>query len=287
MSPQVGSGGIRLRTWERGAGLTLACGTGACATAVAAIASKRATSPVKVTMPGGTLTIAWAPGEPIRMRGAATYVFKGEIDLEAFGVSVETITLGCRLNFAESEAMRGLAPAGEDWVIVNSCAVTAEAVRQTRQAIRRARRERPDGQDPRHRLRGPARARRAFAAMPEVDRIQIARLHRAADGRRRLSVAGAQLRRGPDRLRPSLHLLHHLEARGPSRSLPFEAIRDGGRGGARQRREGDRAHRRRHHQLRRRARLAVPAAAGRSAAASSACACRRSTASRSTTHCSN
>ena len=81
---QVGSDGVRLRTWERGAGLTLACGTGACATAVAAIASTRAQSPVKVTMPGGSLTIAWAPGEPIRMRGAATYVFKGEIDLEAF-----------------------------------------------------------------------------------------------------------------------------------------------------------------------------------------------------------
>ena len=77
-----GGGGIRLRTWERGAGLTLACGTGACATAVAAIASKRASSPVKVTMPGGSLSIAWAPGEEIRMRGAATYVFKGEIDLE-------------------------------------------------------------------------------------------------------------------------------------------------------------------------------------------------------------
>ena len=77
-------GGIKLRTWERGAGLTLACGTGACATAVAAIASKRAQSPVKVTMPGGALTIAWQPGEPIRMRGAATHVFEGEIDLEAF-----------------------------------------------------------------------------------------------------------------------------------------------------------------------------------------------------------
>ena len=79
----IGSGSIRLRTWERGAGLTLACGTGACATAVAAIVSKRAESPVKVTMPGGTLTIAWERGAPIRMRGAATYVFAGEIDLEA------------------------------------------------------------------------------------------------------------------------------------------------------------------------------------------------------------
>ena len=81
---EVTSGGIRLRTWERGAGQTLACGTGACATAVAAIASKRVASPVKVTMAGGSLTIAWAPGEQIRMRGPATHVFKGEIDLESF-----------------------------------------------------------------------------------------------------------------------------------------------------------------------------------------------------------
>jgi len=76
-------GGIRLRTWERGAGLTRACGTGACATAVAAGLTRRAASPVRVTMPGGSLTIAWGPGEPIRMRGGATYVFRGEIDLEA------------------------------------------------------------------------------------------------------------------------------------------------------------------------------------------------------------
>jgi diaminopimelate epimerase len=75
--------GIRLRTWERGAGITRACGTGASATAVAAILTKRVQSPVKVTMRGGSLTIAWEPGQPIRMRGSATYVFKGEIDLEA------------------------------------------------------------------------------------------------------------------------------------------------------------------------------------------------------------
>ena len=74
---------IRLRTWERGAGLTLACGTGACASAVAAIRSRRARSPIKVTMPGGELTISWAPGEPIRMLGGATHVFSGELDLEA------------------------------------------------------------------------------------------------------------------------------------------------------------------------------------------------------------
>ncbi|MCW3797029.1 diaminopimelate epimerase [Sphingomonas sp. BN140010] len=82
---QVKDGAIRLRTWERGAGLTLACGTGACATAVAAIKSKRVTSPVKVTMQGGSLEIAWVPGEPVRMIGSATYVFRGEIELERLG----------------------------------------------------------------------------------------------------------------------------------------------------------------------------------------------------------
>ena len=59
-------------------------------------------------------------------------------------MSVETITLGCRLNFAESETIRRLSKTGEDWIAVNSCAVTNEAVRQTRQAVRHARRERPD-----------------------------------------------------------------------------------------------------------------------------------------------
>ena len=74
---------LKLRTFERGVGETLACGTGACASAVAAIASKRAQSPVRVDMTGGSLTISWAPGEPIRMRGSATHVFEGELDLEA------------------------------------------------------------------------------------------------------------------------------------------------------------------------------------------------------------
>jgi threonylcarbamoyladenosine tRNA methylthiotransferase MtaB len=58
-------------------------------------------------------------------------------------MSVETITLGCRLNFAESETITRCAAAGEDWIVVNSCAVTNEAVRQTRQSIRRAHRRRP------------------------------------------------------------------------------------------------------------------------------------------------
>jgi diaminopimelate epimerase len=80
---QLTGDNIQLKTWERGAGLTLACGTGACATAVAAIRAKRASSPVTVSMPGGSLTITWEPGQPIRMRGAATHVFEGDLDLEA------------------------------------------------------------------------------------------------------------------------------------------------------------------------------------------------------------
>src|SRR4051794_26772998 len=59
-------------------------------------------------------------------------------------VTVETITLGCRLNFAESATIARTAPENEDWIVVNSCAVTNEAVRQTRQAIRRAHRQRPN-----------------------------------------------------------------------------------------------------------------------------------------------
>ena len=75
--------GLKLRTFERGAGETLACGTGACATAVAAIATKRAQSPVRVDMTGGSLIITWSPGEPVRMRGGATHIFEGELDLDA------------------------------------------------------------------------------------------------------------------------------------------------------------------------------------------------------------
>ncbi|MCP5388747.1 MAG: MiaB/RimO family radical SAM methylthiotransferase [Novosphingobium sp.] len=82
----------------------------------------------------------------------------------------EVISLGCRLNIAESETIRSLL-AGEDAggiVVVNSCAVTAEAVRQTRQAIRRARRQRPDA---RLLVTGCAAdiEREQIAAMPEVD----------------------------------------------------------------------------------------------------------------------
>lgn len=75
----IEAGAIRLHVWERGAGLTRACGTGACATAVAAIRAKLVESPVEVHLPGGTLTIAWAPGGTIRMSGDAAFVFTGEL----------------------------------------------------------------------------------------------------------------------------------------------------------------------------------------------------------------
>ena len=80
----------------------------------------------------------------------------------------DVISLGCRLNIAESERMKGMLADAGDVVVVNSCAVTSEAVRQTRQAIRRARRERPDA---RLIVTGCAAdiEREAIAAMPEVD----------------------------------------------------------------------------------------------------------------------
>lgn len=74
---------IRLRVWERGVGLTQACGTGACATAVAAIRLGLADGPVTVTLPGGDLVIDWRPGGSIRMTGPATHVFTGELDADA------------------------------------------------------------------------------------------------------------------------------------------------------------------------------------------------------------
>ncbi len=82
------------------------------------------------------------------------------------------VTLGCRLNTLESEIIRSEAAAAalEDTVIVNTCAVTTEAVRQARQTIRRLRRERPDG---RIIVTGCAAqlAPDTFAAMPEVDQV--------------------------------------------------------------------------------------------------------------------
>lgn len=81
----VGDNHLRLIVWERGAGLTQACGTGACATAVAAIRRKLMAGPITVSLPGGDLLIDWAPGKHIRMSGPATFVFEGEADWSRFG----------------------------------------------------------------------------------------------------------------------------------------------------------------------------------------------------------
>jgi diaminopimelate epimerase len=74
--------GIRLRVWERGAGETLACGTGACAAVVAGIARGLLDSPVRVEARGGALTVSWAGGDnPVWMKGPATTVFEGTMEL--------------------------------------------------------------------------------------------------------------------------------------------------------------------------------------------------------------
>ena len=137
-------------------------------------------------------------------------------------MSVETITLGCRLNFAESEVLKRQAPDGT--IIINSCAVTNEAVRQTRQAIRRARRERPGARivatgcavqlDP-----------QAFRAIPEVDEILLKDFARptVAAGFRQRVRSFVAVQTGCDHRCTFCTI---WQARGPSRSLPFLAIRD-------------------------------------------------------------
>ena len=81
---QVNGNEIILHVWERGAGLTRACGTGACATAVAALSKKLLQSPVNVMLPGGALTIEWNEGEDIQMSGDAVHVYQGETDWDSF-----------------------------------------------------------------------------------------------------------------------------------------------------------------------------------------------------------
>jgi threonylcarbamoyladenosine tRNA methylthiotransferase MtaB len=137
-------------------------------------------------------------------------------------VSVETITLGCRLNFAESEALKAGAAAGT--VIVNSCAVTNEAVRQTRQAIRRARRERPDA-----RIVATGCAvqlnPQAFRAMPEVDEVRLRDFAAPA-------VSAGFRQRVRSFVAVQTGCNHRCtfctiwQARGPSVTLPYLAVRD-------------------------------------------------------------
>jgi threonylcarbamoyladenosine tRNA methylthiotransferase MtaB len=87
-------------------------------------------------------------------------------------MAVEVVTFGCRLNAYESEVIRGAAQSDDaaDTVVLNTCAVTGEAVRQARQAVRRIKRERPGA---RIVVTGCAAQTEtaAFAAMPEIDRV--------------------------------------------------------------------------------------------------------------------
>ena len=170
-------------------------------------------------------------------------------------MTIETITLGCRLNFAETETIARSASADEDWIVVNSCAVTNEAVRQTRQAIRRAHRQRPSAKIL---VTGCAAQLQpaSFAAMPEVSRVvgNANKLHafsahpELVEGRA-LAFRRAQrehfLVTANDVMAPA-GLLANVksfvaiqtgcdhrctfcaiwQARGPSRSLSFEVIRD-------------------------------------------------------------
>jgi threonylcarbamoyladenosine tRNA methylthiotransferase MtaB len=146
-------------------------------------------------------------------------------------MSVETVSLGCRLNFAEAETIARSVPSEEPWIIVNSCAVTNEAVRQTRQAIRHAHRRRPDA---RILVTGCAAEldRRSFEGMPEVARVvgNAAKLS-AFDVKTPVVAAGTHsqvrsfvaVQNGCDHRCTFCSI---WQARGPSVSLPFEAIRD-------------------------------------------------------------
>ncbi len=145
-------------------------------------------------------------------------------------MTVEVISLGCRLNLSEGERLRALLSGGEDLTVINSCAVTREAVRQTRQAIRRARRARPDA---RLLVTGCAAEveRDMLAAMPEIDGL----VGNAAKLDPRVWQVPAA-----SRAAPSLHTRAFVEVqngcdhdctfciipmgRGPSRSHPAAAV---------------------------------------------------------------
>lgn len=78
----IGPNEIRMRVWERGSGITMACGTGACATLVAAAITGRTNRDATIKMDGGSLHIEWRESDNhIYMRGTATTVFEGDIEL--------------------------------------------------------------------------------------------------------------------------------------------------------------------------------------------------------------
>jgi len=80
----AGKDHLKLHVWERGAGLTRACGTGACASAVAAMRKGLVNSPVTVSLPGGDLEIAWSEHTSMVMSGPATEAYRGTFEWNDF-----------------------------------------------------------------------------------------------------------------------------------------------------------------------------------------------------------
>ena len=288
---------ITIRTWERGAGLTKACGSAACATAVAAARLKRANR-----IGRDHAARRRARDRMARARRPCADDGHGRLsNMKAASIrrcspaspetmSVDVLTFGCRLNAFESEVIaREAERAGlSDTIVINSCAVTNEAVAQARQSIRRLKRERPDA---RIVVTGCAAQTQPdmFADMAEVDRVvgnddkmRERSLARRARGVRcrgfgiaaseKIAVAdimavremaphlldgfqgrpAARLRAGAERLRSPLHLLHHSLR---PRQFALGADGRGGRSGPRAGRARpcrDRADRRRSHELWRR-----------------------------------
>ncbi len=128
---------IRMRVWERGTGITLACGSGACATAVAAHLRGLTGRRVTLDLDGGPMEIDWRD-DGVWMTGPTAHVFDGGahpgLPRGARMTGPVFATLGCRLNAYETEAMKEMSAAAGlgNAVIVNTCAVTAEAVRKAK-----------------------------------------------------------------------------------------------------------------------------------------------------------
>ncbi|MGI0495415.1 diaminopimelate epimerase [Alkalinema pantanalense CENA528] len=78
----VDRGYLKMRVWERGAGITLACGTGACASLVAAVLNDKSDRKATIELPGGPLQIEWAADDRIFMTGPAERVFIGEVAID-------------------------------------------------------------------------------------------------------------------------------------------------------------------------------------------------------------
>lgn len=135
-------------------------------------------------------------------------------------MTLEVVSLGCRLNLSESEALRSLLAGSANVTIINSCAVTAEASRQTRQAIRRARKARPDA---RLLVTGCAAEveRDALMAMPEVDGL-VANAAKLDPRAYQLPRAGGDL--GPVMAASGLSSRRTPPARGPRDAVHTRAF---------------------------------------------------------------